>query len=702
MNHVDNTIYLRRRSKVCLPVPAQKEVGQEALLPLNYVASMLKNIESLGFAFSEPLIAECRALSLDQLTDFYNALVIDLRKAKGAHQSYLPMYPNFPAQVMEMSRAQLYFNSIVHYLTDGKLFPKTELRKRFPLLANVDLQIIECGDQEEFERLFGQIAGSNTSLSEQDKEDLAWFVSTYGEDSARLLPDTIPQKENVAAIAVLLVAHTQNPIEFVQKFCRTATDILRLAVAMSEGDVSLALPAKFRSFKRAERGLLLGLLERQTNPTEDMLRWKDRWIRLGERLHPGEYKRKYPQTAEAFNILRNDLPFETFNRRVEKALADRKVNEAVADFAARPGDFARRLDHLLRIGDTEGQDAVAATFAEVAPKVATPVLLQVRQHFIARNSPMPLRVFLPKGNVAKAYAVENTLPALTQSICERVVIGCENALMARFRPLSPLGKVFVDEALSHFMIPFAARSASRSFRTLARGSRLPLPADCKTLRFFVWWKNGKERTDIDLSAALFDQDFHYNDIISYYNLKNYGGCHSGDIVDAPRGASEFIDISLEKAIEMKVRYIVMTLTSYTHQPYCDLPECFAGWMAREIASSGEIYEPKTVQDRLDITADTKIAIPLILDIVENRVIWCDMALKRNPIWVNNVDGNLKGINLTLQSMTQLNKPNLHDLFVLHARARGELVETQEEAETVFSVADGLPFRQDEIASEYLA
>jgi hypothetical protein len=60
----------------------------------------------------------------------------------------------------------------------------------------------------------------------------------------------------------------------------------------------------------------------------------------------------------------------------------------------------------------------------------------------------------------------------------------------------------------------------------------------------------------------------------------------------------------------------MTLNSYTHQPYCELPECFAGWMARDKAASGEIYEPKTVVDRVDLTADSTIAIPLIIEIVE--------------------------------------------------------------------------------------
>ena len=84
------------------------------------------------------------------------------------------------------------------------------------------------------------------------------------------------------------------------------------------------------------------------------------------------------------------------------------------------------------------------------------------------------------------------------------------------------------------------------------------------------------------------------------------------------------------------------------------------------------------------------------------MIWCDMALRRHPAYVNNVQGNLKGINLTLQALTHLNKPTLYDLFLLHAQARGELVSTPEQADTLLSVASGIPFRQEEIASGYLA
>jgi stress response protein SCP2 len=266
-------------------------------------------------------------------------------------------------------------------------------------------------------------------------------------------------------------------------------------------------------------------------------------------------------------------------------------------------------------------------------------------HFSVRNDRSGLRVFFPKGNLAKAQGIPNDLPTLPEKVCERVSAICAETLQTRFRSQDSLGKVYVDEELRDYPAPFAMRSASKALRSLVRGTRLPLPADCKVLRFFIWWKNGTNTTDIDLSAAMLDGSFNYVDVLSYYNLKGLGGVHSGDIVDAPKGASEFIDVTLEKLRDAGVRYVAMTVNSYSRQPFSDLPECFAGWMARGKANSGEIYEPKTVQDRVDLTADTRIALPLVIDVDEGKVVWCDMGLRRHPRWQNNVHGNLSGIQL---------------------------------------------------------
>ena len=628
-----------------------------------------------------------------------------LQRARGAHREFQPMYPNFPSEVMTAGQGTLYLNAVLHYLTEGRYLPAGERKERMPLLDEVELTVLELGSEEEFEKIFPRIVASNTSISDQDKADVAWFAEHYASDIERLLPDSIPHKENMAFVMALLIRHTNAGSQLIERYCRTATDLLRVAAALSYGDVSLAKPARFGAFSRRQRRMMLDILDRQPNIIEDMLRWKDRWIRLGERLHPGEFRYRYRRAAVAFDIIRNDLPYTTFNSLVEGALAAGEAGEALGLLATRPGELARRLDHLLRLG-THHREAILDAFEAAAPHVATPLLLQLREYFRRRGATAgleekPLRVFFPKGNLARTFAIENTLPVLPVEICQRSTAICESALLERFRLLPPLGRCYLDEQLADYIVPFSQRSASKSLRTLVRGSRLPLPDGCRVLRFFIWWKNGIGRTDIDLSATMFDEQFGYRDIISYYNLQSYDGCHSGDIVDAPEGASEFIDITLETALEAGVRYIVMTLNSFTSQSYCDLPECFAGWMSRGQPDSGEIYDPRTVQDRVDIAADARIAVPLIIDIVRREVIWCDISLHTMPPWANTVHNSMKGIIMTLKGMSDLGKPNLYDLFALHIAARGEAATSPETADTIFSVKAGTPFRLEEIASEYL-
>ncbi len=701
-------IYLRRRGKVLLPEPEPgAAAAAPALLPVEYAATLAKEAERLGYLLSPALLEGCRTLSAGQLAAFRTELLDELTRLRGGHREFVPLYPDFPAGVMARSRAELYLNALLHYWTDGRFRPPAEARERYPLLDEVELTPLDRGAREEFETLFAQIAGANAAFSEQDRADLAWFAAEYGPKIGPLLPAAVPQKENVAYLAALLLAHAgrETAGQLLGAFCRTATDVLRLAVALSGGDVSLAAPTKFRAFTRAERALLLGLLERVPPDAadEDLRRWEGRWLRLGERLHPGEYARRFPQAARAFQSLRAGTPVETLRGAVEAALAAGNVADAAARLTARPGEFARRLDHLLRRDPSpESQDAVLSAFAESAGGVSTPVLLQVRHHFAVRAAAGggDLRVFFPKGSVAKARAVPSALPPLPADVCDRAVAACETALRARFGALPPLGRVYVDPGLREFMVPFALRSASKTLRTLVRGSRLPLPP-CDVLRFFVWWRNGADRTDIDLSAALFGPDFGYVDVLSYYNLEGVGGVHSGDIVDAPEGAAEFIDITLAKVREMGVRYVVMSLNSYTRQAYKDLPECFAGWMARQKPGSGEIFEPSTVQDRLDITADSRIALPLIIDVAEERVIWCDLSLKHHPVWENNVDANLGPLQVTLRSLVEMSRPNLYDLFRLHAEARGTLAARPDEAEVVFSPEAGTPFRLEEIAADFM-
>lgn len=718
--HPLNPLSLRRRSKLIVPA------GHDAL-PRAYVASALKNLERLGYTCSPALIARLVTLSEAALAATYGQMVTVLRKLRGAHVAWEPMYPNFPQQVMEAPAAELYLNALLHYFGDwvgARILPIYEKEQRAPLDPSIEareLTVIDLGDEDELAALARGLIGAATSISAQDKEDLRLLLAHFSADVRAVLPVEIPHKENLAFTAALLLEHRVASDLLLTPYFRTATDVLRLAVARSGGDVSLAAPTRFRSVPRAERRLLLALVERLASPDEDLFRHRGAWLRLAERLHPGEHaapdepgssstRATYPKAAAAFARLRAGEAPLTFNGAVERALALGDVPAALARLRTRPGELARRLDHLLRLASPEVAPAVLEAFAACAARVSTPVLLQVLSHFEARATPEAVRPIFPKGNAAKVLALPNTLPPLAPAQLASIVASCEQALRARFALLPPLGKVFLDPRLTSYLVPFSQRSASKALRTLVRGSRIPLPPG-STLRFFLWWKEGlvagtpTGRVDIDLTAAMYDEAFKLRGHISWTNLRSLDmrAAHSGDITSAPDGACEFIDIDLASALAQGARYIVATVFSFTRHPFCNLPECFMGWMMRSAPSSGEIFEPATVVDRVDLAADQRICVPAIFDLRARELIWTDVAHSEDPDAHVTLEQNQSSLGKLVQAMTVLHKTSLHRLWGLHADARGTRVATAAEADTVFAVDAGVTPRDiEQIMADYLA
>ncbi|MDR1911941.1 MAG: TerD family protein [Helicobacteraceae bacterium] len=692
---MNNSIYVRRKNKIYL------EKGENDL-PEEYLFNTLGNIETLGFTFSQELAQRVATLSIEQFNAFYKTLIRDLKSALGANAQYKPMYPNFPEQVKKASDDELYANAYWHYLGDwigARIMPKFKKKRREPLKDKISLRVIDLGSKEDFNAIFTRLLSAKTSISQEDKSDIDWFIKAYRDRALDLAPKDIPLKENAAYFIARLLNNNIEAKEQIDAHIKTATDILRVACAISEGDLSLARNTKFKNISNKNRRLFLAALERIGAITEDMLRYKNRWKRLGEKLHPFEYKKHFPKTYEAFDIIRNDKPFETFNSKVEKALINKDIKTATDLLKTRPGELARRLDHLIRLSNNSF--TIIAEFEKAALHISTPVLLQVRTHFMARGYPKELRVFFPKGDIAKVKAIDNELPPIAEKIHCDIISICEKALIDRFEKYKPLGKVFIDEKLKNYTVPFSQRSASKALKTISRGSRISLP-NGDTIRFFIYWRDGKDRTDLDLSALALDDQSGYKMTIAYYNLKQFGGYHSGDITSAPNGASEFIDIEISKCLKKDIRYIVMIVNSFTAQPFCDLPFCFAGLMTREFPNSGEIYEPNSVENKFDLTANTRVAIPMIIDLQEREIIWTDLGLNRNPSANNNVHNNLSSITIINKAMTDLIKPNLYDLFCLHACARGKTTQNIDEADTIFAPSRGIkPTDIDILISDFL-
>lgn len=699
-----NKILLRRKNLLIVePINADYEQtkNEQAL-----VVTMMKNVQSLGFTFSKELFEALSHMNRDELKVFYSDLIPALKELVGADVEYNPMYPNFPTQVAEMDGIELFINAIVHYWSFGTLMPEYEKDERLPLIDVNKMALLSTGNHEDLMEIFKNLVASKTSLSTQDKEDVTTIIKDCA-DYANYLPDEIPLKENVALIGKLIIEEAPvKSASAISKYFRTATDVLRLVTALSDGDISLAGKTKYRNLKRRERRMILDLLANCGNITEDLFRYQYEWIRVAEILHPFEYNYpRYKNVNKAFDTLRNDKKPLMFGGKVQAAILRKDMKAAADLLKSRPGEFARQLDKVLR--DSDNPAYILECFKSVAVEISAPVLLQVRQHFIGRmaETPNPVRVFFPKGNLAKAMSIKNELPAIDKTICQNVAKACRDALIEQYKSKESLGKVYVDEEFKNYLVPFSQRSASSTNKSVVRGSQLPIKSDATAVRAFIWWTNTSKgngwdagRVDIDLSAAIYDSDWNYVEHVSYTRLRSgkMKAFHSGDITNGGslngKGVAEFIDVDID-AVAENGRYIVYQVYNYTGQHYSTLENCRFGWMEREDVQSGEIFEPTTVNMVMDVNAEGVTAIPVIFDCVERKFIWCDMNLgiERSHHGGINLESNISGVTATCYAMTHLNKPNIYDLAMLNAMARGTVVTDRNEADIIFSNDTTVPF-----------
>jgi hypothetical protein len=680
-------IYFRLSGKIIVD-------PSEDTLSADKMATVMKNLSTYGYGLAPSMI---QALSDKTIVNFHNVADHMLKTLLGADKHWNPMYPNFPSQVMEMSEAELFLNAVQNYHSSIGLgenwLPSYDKDERPPLADDFEkMKWIELGTMDDFRSVLKTHLASSTEYTPLFRDDIAFLMEEEGSVLAECLPDEFTNKENMAFMVKLLASRGKD----FSTFSKTATDVLRIAVALSDGDISLADNTRFRNFKRAERRMLLSMLDRCSNLEEDMLRHRGKWIRLGEYLHPREYSR-FSNANRAFHTLRNDpSSIETFNSKTERLLKLGNVREVCDHLKARPSEFARRLNALLSM--KKDSEYVIKAFANVARKVSEKVLLEILSYFSSRDV-KDLRVFFPKGQIGKAQCIGDQRVELPTSIRTRMTKVINDALLLKYSEKDPLGKVYIDPRLENYIVPFANRSASKALITHTRGSKLDLGAT-KTVRFFLWWKNlagrknrgsmGQDydsRVDVDLSAAFFNPDWSHHSHVSYTNLRGRGiqAHHSGDITNAPKGACEFIDVDIDSAITGGARYLAMCVYSFSGQPFSVMPECFVGWMERSCPDSGEVFEAKTVKNRVDLDTEAQCVVPMVIDLYEGNVIWMDLALNHQYA-LHNVEMTKNKVSMLGKALTEMKKPDMYTLISLNAQARGEIVDDPEEADIEF----GLP------------
>jgi hypothetical protein len=667
------------------------------------VLTILSEMMNLGFTLNKESIVTLNHYLIDDkdninLNLIYNDIIPALKKMVGADVIYSPMYPNFPKQVIEESDMELFVNAFFHYWTWGSWKPEytKELRKfEFDFQKMKEISICELND-DIINDLVLSILTSNDSISEIDQNILKKFLS-------KGYPTTNDFQINHNEIKALYCGLNLRKGNFeVLDKVKNATDILRICTWLSDGDVSLAENTKFKSLSRSLRRPLVLKLE-EVISEEDIKRHQNKWIKLAHNLHVGDYSKK------VYDILqkpRENENLDNIQGKIQDKINNKDYVEAARLLSFRPGEFARRIDELLRKeSDDKKLQSIVKHFKSCSEKISTRVLLQLHGHFKGRNLGL-VRASFPKGSTQRV----NVLPAhetkIKPTIIHSIVDSIKDTLYDRFSVLDSLGKVYIDKKLEKCPLPTQQRSSSDALNVVARGTRLPFGEENSnkdTLRFFIYWIGN----DIDLSAAFLDENFRITDHISYTRLRNSDleAYHSGDITFAPGpdGASEFIDIKISAAAK-KARYVSMNVYVYSGPNFADHEKCYAGWMLREKPQSNEIYDPRTVINKIDLTGQSRRTVPILFDLHTREAIWVDVELDGLNVRVpNNIENSSISTENVVRALTSLdNKTNLYELLELHGASRGELVENKEDADTVFSLTEGiLPTDINKINSELI-
>jgi hypothetical protein len=629
-----------------------------------------------------------------------------------------------------------------HHVDRTSPFFQPSAERALSSKEKVTFKLLDVGErfEDDLRTLFVAFCERKQAMSPNDRKDLQTIVADIGATALAWLPEKIPVKENVALIFGTLfnVVDPAIVLPVAQRYFKTATDVLRFLAVYSGADASLLpqpryavidsdvptnrwffkigaalgfsvptqrqrawIQTKIRRFKMAKlrrplRRALMELMESFPPDAlvEDMLRHRSYWVWVGEFLHPHEHARRFPNVARAFAIVRKYAPdgtpaprFAGFYSRLETTARARDADGMLRTLSDRPGELGRRLDHTLRVaGDDQAAVArVLDRFVAVTPRLSTPMLLTLRHLLPSRQSPMPERVYWPKGEVTSGFYAADQRAPLRPEVIARATTAATTELLRRFAEKPPLDDVLIDTSLAQIMVPFNERTASRSAVSLPRGSTVPVPRH-KTVRMFLHWcqpEKGGHATDIDLSVGFYGEDWRELGVCSFYQLKLLDGAggtvatSGGDMRDAPfpDGATELIDLDWQRALGHGIRYAVMVVNNYAGMPFSQLERGYAGLMLRDDVQ-GAHCDPRTVELKFDLQGDNGVYMPLVLDLQTGVLHWLDVY-STGELAFNTVASSRRAITKICPSLMRYFgsgvRASMFDLALLHAAARARHV-----------------------------
>jgi hypothetical protein len=570
---------------------------------------------------------------------------------------------------------------------------------------------------------FERLVGSTGPLTADDRAEIEVVIDAMGPRTVQWLPARIPNKEMMAiALARLwMVAPDRAAMgQATRAHLATATDVLRVAAVLLGGNPALVEPMRLRSIGRSLRRAVLEAIEHLSveEAVEDMWRHRGLWKRIAERLHPYEHTERLPVATLVFAAVRQTrLDRATFGEavrseargvatvriaddrarvtpwasEVEQRLRAGDARGAAERLGQRPVELLRRVDHLVQVAQTRQPDALAAVIGAVeaaTARGAPGTLLALASHIARRTGPWPRRVFFPRRDVLDAWGAPDRRAPLRGDAIGALVALMRGELVSRAAARRNFARAVIDRGLADLLVPGGERATAKSKIAWPRGSELALPdGGARPLRVVLHWEEPPgNRVDLDLSLALFDAAWRHVATCDPANptVGDRAAVHSGDLTSAaaPLGASEFVDIDVDRLRALGARHAMMVVFSESSIAFDRLPQGFAGVTPSPCTagSDGAAFDPRAIAPRFDLLGKSVITVPLAIDLEARRLRWLDVHIAAHGALqaVGGYRAALAHIGRDFADLTATGaRPTLWDIAAIHAVARANIVYVRE-------------------------
>lgn len=575
-----------------------------------------------GFKLSDELLAFVSKSSFEDSIRVSQTILDSVKKLVGAHVKHNTYFIQFPKNVPDT--LDFWWSAIISHFHGHVIYGQhlhtyedmVEYHKTLPISKNTKFKIVNLGKslEDEVATSFVSIANSTVPLNEKTRVDINVLLD-YDINLLSLAKPTI--RENKAIINAVKI---KNNIEIEVD---TVVDVLRLSAELSGGDVTLLTNTKFKNFSSTIRKSLVAAIDSvayNNSKIEDGLRYREQFKRLARQLHPRKTGGK--NAIKFFDVIGGSKKIKTTGSVTHDALVNgiysSNFSEFITSLKNKTGQLARNIDVVLRNGDKDSLDLLVKTFGNGISGVSGRNLLSIYQHIQNRlEGNNKTRIFVNRGG--KGYVLPDNRDDIKSIASKKILKLIETEIYDRVPVVENL---VVDPSVEGVAVPLSEKSKSDGLAVLPRGSIINI-GEIKgnaSLRFFIYWKENGQRTDYDLSGAFYGEGMNFIEQISYTRIGSGDGniVHSGDYTSAPNGASEFIDIKLDK-INPNIKYIIPTINKYVGNTFKECEECFFGFMERPSGGRGLPYEPTTVKTKFNVRGDGGVGFPLIF--VKENGVW---------------------------------------------------------------------------------